>query len=325
MDIEALKEMAAAAKPEVVVVGLGGAGTNITSWISEKEVHGGKIIAANTDVNHLSLQKADKLILLGEKLLQGHGCGGFPERGAEAARENIPEFKSELEGASLVFIIAGMGGGTGTGAAPIVAEVARDLGALTIACVTIPFNIEMARRERAREGIKNLTENCDSVIVIDNSKLRDIAGNLPLKDALAVANSLVGAFVKNVTEIITQPSLVNLDYADLRATMEKGGIAAIGIGEGEGENRVEKAVNQALAVPLLDIQDTSNTYGVLIHIAGGEDLTLEEVAVTGELVMSRVPDTKRIAWGARIDNGLTGRAKVMVVLTGIKSPFLEEG
>ncbi len=319
-----LKELVKAAKPSIAVIGLGGAGCNITTWIAQKRLAGGRIIAANTDANHLAaMSKADKLILLGEKLCKGHGCGGYPEMGAEATKENLPEIKAELQDVNLLFLAAGLGGGTGTGAIPVVAGAARELGILTIACVTIPFKIEMARREKAREAIKALTESCDSTIVIDNSKLREVAGNLPLKDALAVANALVGAFVRNITETITQPSLVNLDFADLRAVMERGGISAIGIGEGDGEDRVTKAVGQALAVPLLDISDMSATYGVLIHIVGGEDMTLEEVAVTGELIMDKVPNTRRVIWGAKVDSSLTGRVRVMAVLTGVKSPLME--
>jgi cell division protein FtsZ len=317
-----LKEFAKTAKPSVAVVGLGGAGCNITTWIAEKGMSGGRIIAANTDVNHLYVQKADKLILLGENLCHGHGCGGYPEMGSQATRENVNELKEELEGANLVFLVAGLGGGTGTGAMPVVAEITREMGALTIGCVTIPFTIEMSRREKSREAINLLAQTCDSVVIIDNSKLREVAGNLPLKEALNVANALVGAFVKNLTDTITQPSLVNLDYADLRAVMERGGVSSIGIGEGDGEDRVEKAVAQAVSTPLLDVRDISASYGVLVHIVGGEDLTLEEVAVAGELIMDKVPNTKRIIWGAKVDNNLTGMVRVMAVLTGVESPFL---
>ncbi len=317
-----LKEFAKAAKPSVAVVGLGGAGCNITTWIAEKGITGGRIIAANTDVNHLYVQKADKSILLGEKLCKGHGCGGYPEMGAQATKESIAELRAELEGTNLVFLVAGLGGGTGTGAIPVVAELTRSINALTIGCVTVPFTIEMSRREKAREAIKLLAESCDSVVIIDNSKLREVAGNLPLKEALNVANALVGAFVKNLTDTITQPSLVNLDYADLRAVMERGGISSIGIGEGDGADRVTKAVSQAISTPLLDVTNVSDCYGVLIHIVGGEDLTLEEVAVTGELIMDKVPNTKRIIWGAKVDNSLTGKVRVMAVLTGVESPFV---
>lgn len=317
-----LKEFAKTAKPSVAVVGLGGAGCNITTWIAEKGITGGRIIAANTDVNHLYVQKADKVILLGEKLCKGHGCGGYPEMGAQATKENAAELRAELEGTNLVFLVAGLGGGTGTGAIPVVAELTRSLNALTIGCVTIPFTIEMSRREKAREAIKLLAESCDSVVIIDNSKLREVAGNLPLKEALNVANALVGAFVKNLTDTITQPSLVNLDYADLRAVMERGGVSSIGIGEGDGAERVIKAVSQAISTPLLEVSNVSDCYGVLIHIVGGEDLTLEEVAVTGELIMDKVPNTKRIIWGAKVDNNLTGKVRVMAVLTGVESPFV---
>lgn len=320
---EELLEKVKAARPAITVVGLGGAGSNIVTWIADKKLAGGRIIAANTDAAHLStMTRADKLMLLGEKLCRGHGCGGFPERGAEAAKENLVEIKEELKGTNLLFLVAGLGGGSGTGAMPVFAQVGKELGALTIACVTIPFTIEMARREKAREAIKALAEVCDSTVVIDNSKLREVAGNLPLKEALAVANALVGSFVKNVTDTITQPSLVNLDYADLRAVMERGGISSIGIGEGDGEKRVEKATSQAISTPLLDITDISSAYGVLIHIVGGEDMTLEEVAVAGELITGKVPNTKRVIWGAKVDNTLTGVVRVMAVLTGVTCPFI---
>ena len=319
-----LREMVKAAKPSIAVIGLGGAGCNIITWIAQKGMTGGRIIAANTDINHLAaMSRADKLILLGERFCKGYGCGGNPEMGAEATRENLLEIKAEIQDVNLLFLVAGLGGGTGSGAIPVVAGVARELGILTIACVTIPFKMEMARREKAREAIKALTESCDSTIVIDNSKLSEIVGDLPLKDALAVANALVGAFVRNITETITQPSLINLDFADLRAVMERGGISAIGIGEGDGEDRVTKAVSQALAVPLLDISGISATYGVLIHIVGGEDMTLEEVAVVGERIVEKIPDTKHVIWGARVDSSLTGRVRIMAVLTGIKSPSLK--
>lgn len=325
MSREDLLQKAKTSRPAVTVFGLGGAGCNIATWIADKKLTGGRIVAANTDANHLvSMTRADKIMLLGEKLCKGHGCGGYPERGAEAARENMAEIKQELEGTNLLFLVAGLGGGSGTGAMPVVAAAGREAGALTIACVTIPFTIEMSRREKARDAVKSLAEVCDSIVVIDNSKLREVAGNLPLKDALAVANALVGSFVKNLTDTITQPSLVNLDYADLRAVMERGGIASIGIGEGDGENRVEKAVSQALATPLLDITDISTAYGVLIHIVGGEDMTLDEVAIAGELIMDKVPNTKRVIWGAKVDQNLTGAVRVMAVLTGVTCPFIGE-
>lgn len=315
-----ISELAKAAKPTVAIIGLGGAGCNIVSWIAQKEIVGSKIIAADTDATHLMGTKADVKILLGEQAYLGKGCGGFAERGIEAARESIKEIKQELKDSNLVFIIAGMGGGSGTGAAPVVAEAAREAGILTIGCVTLPFGYEVLRRKKALLGIKSLAAQCDSLVVIDNSRLRTIAGGLPLREGFAVANEFVGNFIKNITETITQASLVNLDYSDMRSVVERGGISSIGIGDADGENRIEKAMEQALATPLLDVPDISGTYGVLIHIAGGEDMTLGEVSQAGEIIIQKAPDTGRIVWGAKVDESLAGHVKVTAVLTGVADP-----
>jgi cell division protein FtsZ len=319
-----LEEIIKAVKPSVTVIGLGGAGSNIVTWIKEKGISGAKLVAANTDAAHLGISKADKLLLLGMKLCKGRGCGGYPEIGAEAAKESMDMIKGDLLDSDLVFIVAGLGGGTGTGTAPVIANLTRDAGILTVGCVTIPFSIEMARRDKAMEGIEKLREQCDTLVLIDNDRLRQAAGDLPLKPALGVANELVGSFVKNITESIAVPSLMNIDYADMRTITERGGISSIGIGEGEGEgeDRVSKAVSQALATPLLDITDISTSKGMLIHIAGGEDMTLEEVAKVGEMVAGKIPHTTNVAWGARIDESITGRVRVMAVLTGVESSFL---
>jgi cell division protein FtsZ len=315
-----ISELANAAKPTVAIIGLGGAGCNIVSWIAQKEIVGSKIIAADTDATHLMAVKADVKILLGEKTYQGKGCGGFAERGTEAARESLNEIKKELLDSNLVFIIAGMGGGSGTGAAPVIAEAIREAGILTIGCVTLPFGYEVLRRKKAIFGIKALADRCDSLVVIDNSRLRAIAGTLPLREGFAVANEFVGNFIRNITETITQASLVNLDYSDLRSIVERGGISAIGIGEAEGENRIEKAMEQALSTPLLDVTDFSGTYGVLVHISGGEDMTLGEVTQAGEIILQKAPNTGRIVWGANVDESLAGRVKVTAVLTCVMDP-----
>jgi len=314
-------EVMKASKPSVAVIGLGGAGSNIITFLSEKNIAGAKIIAANSDISHLVLQRADKLLLIGKERSRGKGCGGFPEVGAECARESTDDLRKELEGANIVFIVAGLGGGTGTGSAPVVAEISRSMNALTIACLTMPFEIESLRRENAKKAIRALSETCDSVVLIDNTKLRKVAGNLPLKSAFAVANSLIGAFIKSITETITLPSLMNLDFADLKAVLEKGGVSSFGIGEAEGSDRVEKAVLRAVAAPLLDIPDLSSAHGLLIHINGGQDLTLEEVAQVGELMAKHVPGTKRIIWGANVDDTMTGRIRVMALFASVGNPF----
>ncbi len=316
-----LAKVMKASRPSVAVIGLGGAGCNIITYLSQKNIAGAKTIAANTDINHLVLQRADKRMLIGKERCRGKGCGGFPELGAECARESADDIKNELEGSNIVFIVGGLGGGTGTGSAPVVAEISREMGALTVACLTMPFEIEALRRENAKKAIAALSGLCDSVVLIDNTKLRKVAGKLPLKTAFAVANALIGAFIKSITETITQPSLMNLDYADLKAVLEKGGISSFGIGEADGEARVEKAVERAVSAPLLDIPDLSSAHGLLIHITGGQEMTLEEVARVGELMAERVPGTKRIIWGANVDDAMTGRIRIMALFASVGNPF----
>ncbi len=319
-DESRISELAKLAKPTVKVIGLGGAGCNIVSWLSQKGVDGIKTIAADTDAIHLLTAKSNVRILIGEKAYMGRGCGGYPERGSEAARESINEIKQELAGSNLVFIIAGLGGGSGSGSAPVIAEAVRETGALTVGCVTIPFGSEVVRRKKAISGIKALSNKCDSLVVIDNSKLKTAAGDMPLKEGFAVVNALVGSFIKNLTETIIHPSLVNIVYSDMRSIMERGGISAICIGEAEGEKRIEKAVEQALTTPLLEVSDISSAYGMLIHIMGGDDMTLGEVAQAGELMVKKAPNTGRIIWGAKVDEALAGHVRVTAVLTGVSDP-----
>ena len=195
------------------------------------------------------------------------------------------------------------------------------MGALTIACLTTPFEIEAKRRENAKKAIRALSETCDSVVLIDNTKLRQVAGNLPLKTAFGVANSLIGSFIKGVTETITIPSLMNLDFADLKAVLEKKGVSSFGIGESEGPDRVKKAVSKAVLAPLLDIPDLGSAHGLLIHINGGRDLTLEEVARVGELMAEQLPGTKKIIWGANVDETMTGRIRIMALFASVGNPF----
>ncbi len=316
-----LQELKEAARPSVAVIGLGGAGCNIITYLSKKGIAGAKIIAANTDINHLVLQRADKFLLIGKEKCRGKGCGGFPEVGAECAIESTGDISKELEGINIVFIVAGLGGGTGTGSAPVVAGIAKSLGAMTIACLTMPFEVELMRRENAKKSVQALSEVCDSVVLIDNTKLRKFAGKLPLRTAFTVANALIAALIKGVTETISEPSLINLDFADLKAVLEKGGISSFGIGEGEGEKRVEKSVQDAISAPLLDIPDLSVPYGLLLSITGGRDMTLEEVAKIGELMAQNVPNTKKIIWGAKVDEVMTGRIRVIALFASVGNPF----
>ena len=322
LDQEKIEEVARLSRPQVSVIGLGGAGCNIVSWIKQRGVTGGKLLALNTDANHLAICKADRRILIGEKVTRGLGCGGYPERGEEALKENYEEISKEISGSSIVFVVAGLGGGTGTGASCALAEQLKGTGPLVVGVVTVPFAIERVRMETARKGIERLKKACDTVVTIDNNKLVRVAGELPFQEALGVANELVGVFVKDITETITTASLINLDYMDLRAIMEKQGIAAIGAGWGQGEDRVEKAVKIALEGQLLDILDVTKAAGVLVHVSGGEDLTLEEVYRSGELVTRAVSPKSKIIWGARVNPEMKGDAHVFVCLTGVESAFL---
>ena len=324
MESEKIEAIMRQARPQVAVIGVGGAGCNIVSWVKEKKggVSGAKLIATNTDATHLSIVKADRRILLGEKTCRGMGAGGYPQRGEQAARESIEQVKKDAAGSNIVYVATGLGGGTGTGASTVIANALRPTGALMIGVVTLPFAVERFRYNSAKEGLAKLKSECDTVVVIDNNRLAKVAGDLPLKEALGVANELVGEFVKGITETITTASLINIDFADLRAIMEKRGIAAIGVGESSGEDRIERAVQTALDAQLLDIKDSTKAFGVLIHVVGGEDITLDEVTQAGEMVTRSLPPKARVVWGARVDPALQGRVRVMVVLTGIESTFL---
>ena len=248
LESEKIQAIMRAARPQVTVIGVGGAGCNIVSWVKEKKggVSGAKLIAANTDATHLSIMKADRRILLGEKTTKGMGAGGYPERGEQAARESLDQVKKDAGHSNIVYVAAGLGGGTGTGASWVIANALKETGALMIGVVTLPFAVERFRYNSAKDGLTKLKAQCDTVVVIDNNRLAKVAGDLPLKEALGVANGLVGEFVKGVTETITTASLINIDFADLRAIMEKRGIAAMGVGESSGEDRIERAVQSAL-------------------------------------------------------------------------------
>jgi len=267
------------------------------------------------------MTSADRKFLLGKDATRGLGAGGFPEKGAEAAQESINEIKSCLRQADMVFVCAGMGGGTGTGSAPIIAGLARDTGAIVIGTVTMPFKIERARVDKAEYGLAQVRQVADTVVVIDNNRLVQIAGNLPIQQAFAVANELVATMIKGIVETISTPSLVNLDYADVRAIMKDGGVAAIGVGSSDTNNRVEEAVKGALSNPLLDISYEGAT-GALLQVSGGPEMTLEDVSKIGELVTEGLDDDANVIWGARVDDSMKGKIQVMTIITGVSSPWL---
>jgi len=305
----------------IKVIGNGGAGNNMVSWLYKRGIKGAEIIAVNTDQQHLNISEADKKALIGKEVTRGLGCGGFPKKGAEAAQESQNELKGMLKGADMVFVCAGMGGGTGTGTAPVVAQLAKDMGAIVIGTVTMPFKIERARMDRAEFGLAQLRKSSDTTIVIDNNRLVQIAGNLPIQQAFAVANELIATMIRGIVETIAVPSLVNLDFADVKAIMTNGGVAAIGIGTSDTNSRVDEAVRGALDNPLLDITYDGAT-GALIHVCGGPDMTLDEISRVGELITASLDEDANVIWGARVQDDMKGKLMVMTILTGVTSPYI---
>jgi cell division protein FtsZ len=310
-----------AGKANIKVIGVGGMGCNAVTWLYNKGINGATIYGTNTDALHLSVTKADEKILIGKELTRGLGCGGMPQKGREAAKEALVDVKKVVSGADMVFVIAGEGGGTGTGAAPVIAQLAKETGAVVIGVVTMPFEAEKARLDKAEFGLQELREVADTCIVLDNGRLVDIAGQLPIEQAFAVANELVSTMIKGIVETITLPSLINLDYADVSAIMKNGGVAVIGIGESDATDRVTEAVKQALTHPLLDV-DYQGATGALIHVTCGPDLKLEEFDIIGRIVSENLSPEAQVIIGARISKDFTGRVRVITIMTGVKSPYV---
>lgn len=305
----------------ILVIGCGGGGCNTVNTLTEMGVAGASTISINTDARHLASVKAHKKILIGKELTRGLGAGGYPEVGRKAAEESRREIKEALEGCDMLFITAGLGGGTGSGCAPVVAEIAKQMGAIVIATVTMPFRMEGTRINKAEDSLGRLRAAADTVIVIENEKLLQYAGDLPIKQAFAVADELVSTMIKGLTETITQPSLVNLDYADVKAVMHSGGVALIGIGEDDSGARATQAVSKALKHPLLEA-DIAGGNGAIVQVIGGEDLKLEEINTIGQYVSKHLNPEAQVIWGARVLPEFNGRVQVITIVTGVKSPYV---
>jgi cell division protein FtsZ len=303
------------------VIGCGGAGQNTVTRLTEMGIEGATTVSINTDAKHLAVGKADKKILIGKELTRGLGCGGYPEVGKKAAEESRQEIKESIEGVDLLFAIAGLGKGTGTGSIPVAAELAKHQGAVVIGVVEMPLKAEGSRMVKAEDGLATLRQVCDTVIVIENDKLLKYAGNLSIQQAFSVADELIASMVKGITETITLPSLVNLDYADVKAVMHSGGVAAIGVGESNSSDRAKDSITKALMNPLLEVDYTGAT-GALVHITGGPDLRLDEVNLIGETISSHLDPQAQVFWGARILPEFEGKVQVISIVTGVKSPYI---
>lgn len=320
-DIDAeLEELLSKQKAKIKVIGTGGAGNNTINRLSEVGIIGAETIALNTDAQDLLYTNADVKILIGREITHGLGAGSMPQIGEEAARESEHEIKQKIMGSDMAFITCGLGGGTGTGSAPVIAEIAKKCGCLTVAIVTIPFEMEGNRRyENAMVGLERLEHLVDTLIVIPNDKLLELAPDLPLQTAFKVADEILTNAVKGIAELVTKAGLVNLDFADIRAVMGKGGVAMIGIGESDSENRSTEAVEKAISNPLLDV-DITGANGALINVSGGPDMTLEEAKRVVETVSERLDEDANIIWGASLSEDLGKTIRTMLIVTGVKSP-----
>ena len=314
-----LIEIIKGVKTNIFVVGAGGAGNNTISRLNEMGIEGATTIAVNTDAQDLFYSQSAKKILLGRQTSKGLGAGGEPSVGEECAEESEDEIRDELDGADMVFVTCGLGGGTGTGSAPIIAKLAKKLGALTVAVATMPFSAEgIKRRENAEQGLEKLQESADTVIIIPNDKLLEVAPNLPLNKAFMVSDEILGRAVKGITELITKKGLVSLDFADIRSIMSGSGMAMIGMGESESGDRALESVHEALSSPLLDI-DISNATGALVNISGSSDLTLHEAEKIVQVVADKLDPEANIIWGTQIDESLQNVVRTTVVVSGIKT------
>jgi cell division protein FtsZ len=314
-----LEEFLSQQRATIKVIGVGGAGNNTINRMSEVGITGAETIAVNTDAQDLIYTTSDRKILIGKDSTKGLGAGSIPKVGEEAAKESESELKGMLQHADMVFVTCGLGGGTGTGAAPVVADIAKKCGALVVGVVTLPFSMEGHRRyENAVIGLEKMEQIVDTLIVIPNDKLLELAPDLPLHTAFKVADEILTNSVKGIAELVTKAGLVNLDFADIRTVMGNGGVALIGVGESDTENRAVDAVEKAINNPLLDV-DISGATGALINVVGGPDMTLNEARKVVETVSERLDEDARIIWGAQISEDLANTVRAMLIITGVKS------
>jgi cell division protein FtsZ len=324
-DEEELRKIVEQLKVNIRIVGCGGGGSNTITRLSNSGIVGATLIAANTDAPHLLNVKANRKILLGKRITKGRGAGADPKIGEEAARESDEDLRNILQRSDIVFVTAGMGGGTGTGAAPYVAQVAKEVnpGTLVIGVVTLPFSAEgRVRMEQALYGLDKLKKHCDTTIVIPNDKLLEIVPRLPLDQAFKVADEVLMEALKGLTEIITKPGLVNIDYADIKTIMANGGVAMIGIGESENStDRVTEAVNDAVNSPLIEA-DIRQARGALVRIVGDPNMSVSEAQKAADIIQKQISPSAKLIWGASIDPELQNKVKVLIVITGVKSPYI---
>jgi cell division protein FtsZ len=307
--------------PRIIIIGCGGAGGNTITRLQKLGVKGADTIAINTDKQALDLVEADHKLLIGTALTRGLGAGGFPEVAERAARESSRELEELITGANLVFVTAGMGGGTGTGSAPVVAELAKKCGAIVTCMVSTPFNVERARLVKADEGLDKLRIKADSTVVLDNNRLLEFVPNLPINQAFSVMDQLIAETVKGISETITLPSLINLDFADMKTIVDSAGLSVMLWGEADEDAGVDEIVKEALNHPLLNV-DYSGAAGALVHITGGPNMSLKYVQDVAKSLTQDMDCYANVILGARVQPEFEGKCRVMAIMTGVQSPNL---
>jgi cell division protein FtsZ len=321
-----LTKLAETLKVNIRVVGCGGGGSNTINRCMEAGIQGAEMCAVNTDAKHLLMIHASRKVLIGVRTTKGLGAGARPEVGEEAARENEDEIRRFIQGANLVFVTAGLGGGTGTGSAHLVARLAKEQGALTIGVVTLPFSGEgVARMEAAQDGLERLRRMCDTTIVIQNDRLLALVPRMPLDSAFKLADAVLMTAIQGIVEIVTKPGLVNLDYSDILTVMKDGGVALIGLGESESTtDRVTEAVTEALTSPLLGSVELADAKGALVRIVGGPSMTVSEAEKAAAQVAQKISKRAQIIWGCSVENSreMENSVKVLLIITGVRSESL---
>ncbi|MBQ4419264.1 MAG: cell division protein FtsZ [Synergistaceae bacterium] len=304
-------------RENIIVFGVGGGGGNALNHIIESGVEGVDFVAANTDKKALDLNKAPNKIILGEKLTRGLGAGANPTVGQDAAKESMDRIKDYITGADMIFVTAGMGGGTGTGAAPVIAEAAKEMGILVVGVVTLPFSFEMQKRlKTAQSGIENLRKNVDALLVVENDRLLQIADDkLKIVDAYKMVDEVLRQAVQGVTDLITKPGFINLDFADIKAIMTNAGSAIMGIGVGNGDNRAEDAARSAIKSPLMSVP-MEGAKGILLNVTTGEEFTLHEMNKTAEVIRATADPDANVIWGHVIDPDIGDSIRVTLIATG---------
>lgn len=303
------------------IAGCGGAGSNTIDRLQTMGIQGADLLAINTDSKHLLKIKSKAKLLIGKRTTKGKGAGGLPNIGEESAMEEINKIRELMRGSDLTFVTSGMGGGTGTGSAPIVAKSAKESGSMVISIVTMPFKSEgRARIENALHGLEKLMKVSDTTIAIPNDKILELAGTQNIEEAFRYADSLLTETISGITDLIVQTGLVNVDFADVINIMKLGGATVVGIGRGEGEGKALRAMMEAIRFPLIEA-DLSEAKGCIVSITGGPDLTVNEGREALSEIKGRMHPDARLKWGLRIDREMLGKVKIMVLLVGVKSPY----